>query len=68
MNNEPPAILITGANCGIGRQAARLLAERECDLVVTGRDSDAVAEAAVTLLPPVGRNQPTPNSARRSNG
>jgi NAD(P)-dependent dehydrogenase (short-subunit alcohol dehydrogenase family) len=41
--------LITGANRGIGRAIAQVLARRGCDLVITGRDRKALERAGREL-------------------
>jgi 3-oxoacyl-[acyl-carrier protein] reductase len=38
--DQTPRVLITGANRGIGRATALLLAERRAELLLVGRDSD----------------------------
>ena len=54
MSKRPPKVskrlaLITGANRGIGLAIARSLARHGCDLVITGRDERALAQAALEL-------------------
>ncbi len=44
-----PIVLITGANKGIGHEAARLLAERGCTVWLTARDRDRGEKAARDL-------------------
>ncbi len=56
MNHEPPTILITGSPCGICHQVVRLLAEWECDFVVTGRDRGALAKTADLLSHETGQS------------
>jgi 3-oxoacyl-[acyl-carrier protein] reductase len=41
--------LITGGSRGIGLAAARLLLDRGCRLTITGRDTDALSQAAEQL-------------------
>jgi NAD(P)-dependent dehydrogenase (short-subunit alcohol dehydrogenase family) len=44
-----PVALVTGANRGLGREAARQLAERSYDVIVTARDEAKAREAAETI-------------------
>src|SRR5437016_5183020 len=41
--------LVTGSSRGIGRGIALALCEEGCDLVLTGRDRDALAEVARSI-------------------
>ena len=41
-----PIALVTGANRGLGHEAARQLAERGYDVIVTARDEDKARAAA----------------------
>lgn len=42
-------VLITGANRGIGREVARQLAARDCDVIIGARDAEAGREAAAAI-------------------
>jgi uncharacterized protein len=46
---EHPTAVVTGASSGIGREFALLLAEREFDLVLVGRDTDRLTSVAQTI-------------------
>ncbi|RLM13072.1 hypothetical protein BIY31_01515 [Gibbsiella quercinecans] len=46
---ENPVVLITGASSGIGREMARQLAARHCDLVLVGRRRPELDQLAGTL-------------------
>jgi NAD(P)-dependent dehydrogenase (short-subunit alcohol dehydrogenase family) len=46
MCSPVPIALVTGGNRGIGRETARQLAERGCDVIVTARDLDQARAAA----------------------
>jgi 3-oxoacyl-[acyl-carrier protein] reductase len=41
--------LVTGTSRGIGRGIALALADEGCDVVVTGRDADALDEVAAAV-------------------
>ncbi|MFD7626615.1 SDR family oxidoreductase [Streptomyces sp. NPDC059851] len=46
---SPKTALVTGANRGMGRDIARQLAEKGVRVLLSGRDRDAVTEAAAAL-------------------
>jgi NAD(P)-dependent dehydrogenase (short-subunit alcohol dehydrogenase family) len=46
-SNLPRIALVTGASRGLGRSAALKLAARGVDVILTYKDSEAEAEAAV---------------------
>ena len=49
MESTGVTVLITGANRGIGREVARLLASRGCQVVVTARNPSTAEEAASAI-------------------
>jgi NAD(P)-dependent dehydrogenase (short-subunit alcohol dehydrogenase family) len=49
MSEQTPVALVTGASRGLGLVVARVLARRGYDLVIGGRDPDALAAAADDL-------------------
>ncbi len=49
--------LVTGANCGIGKETAAVLAERGALTVLACRDTDKAEQAAIQLRDLTGNNQ-----------
>lgn len=54
-SNLPRIALVTGASRGLGRSAALKLAARGVDVILTYKDSEAGAEAAVREIEALGR-------------
>ncbi|MFW6207497.1 MAG: SDR family NAD(P)-dependent oxidoreductase, partial [Spirochaetota bacterium] len=56
-------VLITGGGKGIGRETARLFAQAGCNLVISGRDREALEATAhklrTTSLPADGQTEQT---------
>lgn len=56
MNNNTPIALITGANRGLGKNAALKLAETGVDLIITYRNNADEANAVVAEIRALGRH------------